>query len=583
MKILEEIDHKQGSLQLLTNIGLIYHDKGNFPKALSYYNRSLKLSREIDDKIKTNGILTTMGIVFYEQGDFIAALEYYNSAQKISEELLDTIGIAYSMNNIGNVYKAQKDYPKALKYYQKTLQIKEEIGTTEDISGALSNMGVIYKDMGQFDKAMKYCTQALQSRELDGDKNGISISLNNIGSIYYEQGDQAKALDYYERGYKLREELGNKAGISNSLRNIGDLYHQRGKYTKAIDYCRRSLTVAENLGGLLFQKEACECLYNSYKALNQGNDALIYLEKISMLDDSLKAEETVLKLQQMEFTKLMLADSLNDEGEKQDIQIAHGIEVTKKKKQRNIFIVTGLLALLLAIGFFMRWRFVKSSRDKISIEKDRSENLLLNILPAEIAEELKLKGSAEAKDFDQVSILFTDFKEFTQMSEQLSAKELVEEINYCFMAFDTICEKYGIEKIKTIGDSYMAAGGLPAPSHDSAMKMVSAALDMAAFIIARKKERNSAGQLGFEMRSGIHTGNVVAGIVGVKKFQYDIWGDTVNTASRIESHGEVGKVNISQSTYDLIKDDPQLTFEPRGKIDAKGKGEIEMYFVSKVD
>jgi class 3 adenylate cyclase len=206
---------------------------------------------------------------------------------------------------------------------------------------------------------------------------------------------------------------------------------------------------------------------------------------------------------------------------------------------------------------------------------------LLNILPAEIAEELKTKGEAAARNFDTVSILFTDFKEFTQTSEKMSATALVAEINTCFKAFDDICSEHHIEKIKTIGDAYMAAGGLPVADEHAALNTVLAGLDMAKFIVKRRAERQAEGKLGFEMRVGIHTGPVVAGIVGVKKFQYDVWGDTVNTASRLEGSGEVGKVNVSQNTYELLKHLPTLSFESRGKIQVKGKGEVDMYFVER--
>jgi class 3 adenylate cyclase len=264
------------------------------------------------------------------------------------------------------------------------------------------------------------------------------------------------------------------------------------------------------------------------------------------------------------------------------IQNEHEEDIRQKKKTRNIILVVGAFFLLLAGSFYFRWRYVRKSKATLQIEKDRSENLLHNILPAEIAQELKDKGKAAARDFDMVSILFTDFKSFTEQSAKLSAAELVNEINHCFEAFDGIIEKYGIEKIKTIGDAYMAAGGLPVLSDDSVKNTVLAALEMQAFVAKRKAENDAANKPAFEMRVGIHTGPVVAGIVGVKKFQYDIWGDTVNTASRIEHSGEVGKVNISQTTYELIKDHANFTFESRGKIEVKGKGEIEMYFVSKI-
>lgn len=223
---------------------------------------------------------------------------------------------------------------------------------------------------------------------------------------------------------------------------------------------------------------------------------------------------------------------------------------------------------------------IREQHEVVKKERDRSEELLLNILPEQVAEELKEKGEAEAQLIDQVTVLFTDFKGFTAMSEVLTAKDLVSDLNECFSEFDRIVGKYGIEKIKTIGDAYMAAGGLPIPNDTHAQDVIKAAFEMRAFVEAGKAKKIEQGLPYFEIRIGIHTGPVVAGIVGVKKFQYDIWGDTVNTASRMESSGEVGKVNISQATYELLKDDSEFTFKNRGKIEAKGKGEMEMWFVS---
>jgi class 3 adenylate cyclase len=256
---------------------------------------------------------------------------------------------------------------------------------------------------------------------------------------------------------------------------------------------------------------------------------------------------------------------------------------------------------LLAGGLWSRLRHARRSRTEIQKEKEVSEGLLLNILPAEVAQELKRNGAAEARSIDEVTVLFTDFKGFTAMSEVVGPKDLVHDLNECFSAFDRITEKYGIEKIKTIGDAYMAAGGLPTPNTTHATDVIKAALEMRDFIAEGKARKIAAGLPYFEIRIGVHTGPVVAGIVGVKKFQYDIWGDTVNTASRMESSGEVGQVNISEATYRSVvgsqlsvdghgegsrtsNDQPLTTpafvFTPRGKVQAKGKGEMEMYFVS---
>ncbi|MBK8498345.1 MAG: hypothetical protein IPL52_05895 [Flavobacteriales bacterium] len=263
-----------------------------------------------------------------------------------------------------------------------------------------------------------------------------------------------------------------------------------------------------------------------------------------------------------------------------------------------MYVIYGVIALLLIRGYVM-WRERKLKQEKVILEgkievatevirkdaeiirkeKDRSEALLLNILPAEVAEELKAKGEAEAKLINEVTVLFTDFKGFTAMSEQLTPKELVKDLHECFSAFDAIMHKHNIEKIKTIGDAYMAAGGLPTPNNTHATDVINAAFEIRDFIAEGKAQKIAAGLPYFEIRIGVHTGPVVAGIVGVKKFSYDIWGDTVNTASRMESSGEVGQVNISEATYALVMDEHGLTFTPRGKVQAKGKGELEMYFV----
>ena len=208
-------------------------------------------------------------------------------------------------------------------------------------------------------------------------------------------------------------------------------------------------------------------------------------------------------------------------------------------------------------------------------EKRKSDDLLLNILPVETAKELKQKGHADARHYDRVTVLFTDFSGFTEMSAQLSPADLVEEIDACFKAFDLIAEKHRIEKIKTVGDAFMAAGGLPVPNSTHAENVVAAALDMRDFMLARNAEERGKTM---GLRIGVHTGPVVAGIVGLKKFQYDIWGDTVNTASRMESAGEVGRVNVSQTTFDLVRDKFDFTF--RGELEAKGKGKIPMYFAN---
>lgn len=221
-----------------------------------------------------------------------------------------------------------------------------------------------------------------------------------------------------------------------------------------------------------------------------------------------------------------------------------------------------------------------SRKDKRIIEEERkkSESLLLNILPKEIAGELKKHGSSEPRYYDDATILFTDFKGFTHVAESLPPNELVKELDRCFSYFDSLMDRYHLEKLKTIGDSYMCAGGIPLSNKTHAVDCVLAAFEIQSFMNQMKEIKSEQGLPYWELRLGISSGPVVAGVIGEKKFAYDVWSDTVNTASRMESSGEPGRINISGQTHALVRD--FFVCEYRGKVPAKNKGEVEMYFVT---
>lgn len=249
----------------------------------------------------------------------------------------------------------------------------------------------------------------------------------------------------------------------------------------------------------------------------------------------------------------------------------------------------GALLLLLLFGFVrVRERNLRRDRERLermvanrtrelATEKDRSERLLLNILPASTAEELKSKGSAEARRYEHCTVLFSDFKGFTTFSSNMDSDTLVAELDHYFRLFDGLCERHGLEKIKTIGDAYMCAAGLPEPSPTHALDAVLMALGMIEAVDRSNAERRARGLQEWPVRIGLHSGPVVAGVVGEKKFAYDIWGDTVNLASRMESNGEAGHVNVSGPVYAQVMDYVEAL--PRGPIQVKGKGQLQMYFI----
>lgn len=213
-------------------------------------------------------------------------------------------------------------------------------------------------------------------------------------------------------------------------------------------------------------------------------------------------------------------------------------------------------------------------------EKEKTEKLLLNILPEETVEELKLRGKARARSYRKVTVMFTDFINFTGKAEKLKPRELIAELDSFFVQFDEIIEKYGIQKIKTIGDSYMAAGGLPIRNNSNPIDVVLAAFEIQNYMQRVNLEREAQGLDAWHLRIGVNTGELIAGVIGIKRFAYDIWGDTVNTAHRMETTSEIGRVNISGNTYEYVKEFFETTY--RGKIEAKHKGLIDMYFIDRI-
>ncbi|MEX1187904.1 MAG: adenylate/guanylate cyclase domain-containing protein [Bacteroidia bacterium] len=574
LKIKEEIGDKKGVAYSLNNIGLIYLDQGDDAKAIDYCSRSLKINQEIGFKEGIAICLMSLGDIYFGQGNYANAMEFFTRCLKIDEETNNKIGIAGTLNNIGVIYQEQGDYDKAIEIHFRSLKIKRELNDKQGISYSLINIGTIYHNQGIYYKALEYHSRSLEIREELGDKQGIAEALINIGADYHKMKDYSKALEYYKRSLEIVEEIGDKSGMAAALNNIGRIYFEKQDYNRSLNYSTRSLIISQESGAIIETRRAASLLWKLNKKLGRHKKALEFYELYITMRDSIESEENQKEVIRQEFKyeyeKKSVRDSLAFEAEK----AIQAEELEREKTVKNS-LTAGFILVALFAGVFL------FQRNRITKEMKKSEELLLNILPSEVAEELKIKGSAEAVNIDQVTVLFTDFKGFTSLSEQLTPKELVEDLNECFSAFDYICERYGIEKIKTIGDAYMAAGGLPSPDINHAQNVISAALDMAQIVENGKASKIEKGLPYFEIRIGIHTGPVVAGIVGVKKFQYDIWGDTVNTASRMESSGEIGKVNISDTTYNCVKGLGAFKFEYRGMIEAKGKGELKMYFASK--
>lgn len=565
-----DLAYGRGYAQSLKSIGLAYYNQGDYIETLEYWNLSMNAFDSLGDKSGVANLMSNLGAVYFNQGDDASALDYYLRSLKLAEDLQDTLRIVTTCINIGAVYfnkKATK--AKAQEFYMRALPLSEQIGDKDAIGTVSVNLGEIFLDRGQLDSALIYFQKSLKAFE--GSEN-LPYPLINIGKVYRLQKDYIKAVLFQSQAYDYAKSLDSKNDIALSLIALAETYTAKGDQKKALEYYLEAEALSKEIGANYQLKDAYQGLASTYAGLKDYGEAFRYQTLLLGIKDTLFNLDIEKKLGTLQFSFDM---------EKKESQISlltkdkeiQQQEIRRQKIVRNSFIGGFAIVLLFAAVFL-------SQRNRIAKEKKRSDELLLNILPEETAEELKATGTAKAKSFDMVSVMFTDFKNFTQASERLSAEELVHEINLCYSEFDRIIARHGLEKIKTIGDAYMCAGGLPVTNDTHPVDIVRAGIEFQEFIRLNKERREKENLPFFELRLGIHTGPVVAGIVGIKKFAYDIWGDTVNTASRMESSGEIGKVNISGPTYELVKDHFICTY--RGKIMAKNKGEIDMYFVEGV-
>ncbi|HRH64783.1 MAG TPA: adenylate/guanylate cyclase domain-containing protein [Bacteroidia bacterium] len=541
LKLSEQINWKKGIANSYSNIATNYLSKSDYPKTLEYLLTALKINEVLGLKKNIASNLATIGVVYQQEGEYDKALNYYSRSLKLNEEIGYKRGVAMNLTNIGGTYYNQNNYEKALENDLKALTIYQELSDSKNLANLLGNIGIVYQDQNQYLEAFDYTMKAITiNREL-GEMTGLARNLINLGSGYFQMAKENKqeTLDQLVNGRRSRA-----LQLAKNYTDTAIAVQKELGYLNALIFSYEVLSAINEMMG--DQKAALD----GYRQYTMYKDSAFNMEKENKL--------TALSMQ-YEFDKKEAAKAA--EQEKIDI------------RQRNIrnSISAGLAG---ALVFSL---IVYRQRNRISREKKRSEELLLNILPEETAEELKLKGKAEAKSYDEVTVMFTDFKNFTQTSERLTADELVKEIHNCYSEFDRIITKHHLEKIKTIGDSYMCAGGLPVANKTNSVDAVNAALEILQFISQEKIKKEAEGKPHFEIRIGLHSGPVVAGIVGIKKFAYDIWGDTVNIASRMESSGEPGKVNVSGTTYELVKDKYKCTY--RGKIEAKNKGTIDMYFI----
>jgi class 3 adenylate cyclase/predicted negative regulator of RcsB-dependent stress response len=503
-----------------------------------------------------------------------ASIDLCSEASKIFEEIDYPDGVAMCSVVTGTNYRGLGNIELAIQYMTDAYR---QLHKTDNIlhftiaSG--HQLADLYSEAGNFSDALAMCLEVLPLTQLPTNKKKMFDArlLNTMGNVYAKLGNKESALEYLEKALKQSEQLNQLPVTARVLTDIGGYYLLIRDFAQAISYNEQALAIRETLK---LRNAAITNIINiaNIQALQNKTDEAIS----TLLTGYAIAEELKVNAKMLQVLK-KLSGLYEQKGDLQT-SLAYYKQYNALLEEQNNELheqkIRNIKLFIEAEQAVKQNEIIKAQKEEIEREKKRSDALLLNILPQEVAEELKNNDSAEARYFSNVTVLFTDFIDFTTTADRLTPKELVSELHACFKAFDDIMGKYDIEKIKTVGDAYLAVCGLPVEDPLHAEKVVNAALEIREFIKDRKAH---LGDTTFDVRIGINSGSVVAGIVGVKKFAYDIWGDTVNTAARMEQNSDAGKINISETTHELVKD--KFNFKYRGEIFAKGKGMLKMYYV----
>ncbi|MCB0522949.1 MAG: hypothetical protein H6576_14105 [Lewinellaceae bacterium] len=576
---IQDIIEKSGTTQeqslLYNNLGRQYATLQDFNKALEYFRKCELQCRYIPCDYP-EVLWANIGICLHNTGKTKDGIEYLLKARNLLATRKDEVALANLEHLLATVYFSNNDLYNALSHNDLAIEYARNSSQQRTLAEGYKTAADLYHQLYDFEKAFE----------------SYKAYLNVLDSVRIEETAREQELNQQRA---LLSEAEGQIKYLIARQNFKDLEYSQIQFES-----ERLALMNKNLELESQRKENDLRLLEAQKAADQANlreqtlNALRARQELRLAAQNLDAEKKtrlIAELRQKETIERAqnFADSTRRAEELIRVQREQEFQKQREENFRSfVSWLVGLLGIILAllgIGWWLARR--ASTRLKgqnkqiheqnvlIAKEREKSDGLLRNILPEEIAQELKASGQATPKHYEAATVLFTDFVNFTRLSTQLTPGELIDELNACFLAFDEISDRHGLEKIKTIGDAYMCAGGIPVPNETHAADAVRAALEMSTWLENRKNTNPKA--LLNDMRIGIHTGPVVAGVVGKYKFAYDIWGDAVNLAARLEEHGESGKINVSAATAEAVKH--LFKTKSRGEFDVHNKGTVEMFFI----
>jgi len=571
VELSKELDYETGLAESYNYLGINNSVLGNYDKSIVYFGKALDIYKEVNDSSGISQQLSNLGTISNYQSKFVKSLDYHQQSLAIAESIQSKNRIAKQLGNIGTIYNNLKEFDKARQFFQRALDILKKTDDKKSISRQLGNIALSYNYLKDYDKALEYYNQAYEIDKQLGNKKGIAIRLGNIGIVHRYTGNYEKALYYYKQALEQNREIGSKDGEAINLANIGELHYQLAQdsvinklagnnlnlnkdynYSKALEYSEKAKDLSLQIGATRPLIEMYEILDKSNFQLGNYKQAHQYQSNWATLKDSVFSVEKTTEIASLEAKK---QKELNEkELTLKDLQL------TRKDNERLALIV-GILLFIVALIIIVN-------------QRRKSEKLLLNILPQRIAKRLKKNEKNIADQFDNVSVVFLDIVGFTNYSKGTDPELIVRALNDIFTRFDNLCEKHHLEKIKTIGDCYMAVCGVPEPNTNHALAAARFALEARDVV----KDYTTPDGKKLQFRIGIDTGSVVAGVIGTSKFIYDLWGDAVNTASQMENAGLPGEIQITEEFKKKVEI-MNIQIVDRGEIEVKGRGKVNTYLI----
>ena len=543
----------------------------NYGKHFGLYDDSIALMEEPLKEAyfiasKSNYILgiiesaNSLGGVYLQKNEFAKATNKHHIALRNAESINDTNGIHKSYQSLGLVMYSMNKWSTALEYFNKL----EDYSRLEKHGNHMIEYlnGLCYFNLGHYEVAEKYLLRAQEISNRKGYSLSTEINLALL-NIQVARDNPPIVLAELNKVLIEFEERNETTGVCYTLEGIAKSYLKSDMYEDAVLYAERSLRLAKK-HNLIFPKlSILQVIIDAEYKNEDYQHAAQHMLELKELQESTMSQNTAMEV------ALLSADF---EYNKKESNLKTSI--AEKNRERTLFVI-------LAIAFFVLTIVVLVSRRSVARERKKSDDVLYNMLPVETANELKQTGQAIAKAHNNVTVVFADVQSFTTIAGSLEPRILVQLLDYYFGKFDAIMRKYGLEKIKTIGDAYMFVSGLDSDDNANALKAVKAGMEMLTAIEDSKESMTKQFGNHFQFRIGMHTGKTVSGVVGTIKYAFDIWGDSVNVASRMEQMSEPGKINISEVTYSFVKD--YVTCTPRGEISVKNKGSMHMYFVESIN